>query len=127
MPARRASPAPLKMLPEHLSIHCKECSLYMLVNNRRRIKNKKNKMISITLGMIAIVLVLAVGINSVLTGKTNTTRTEKIREEMNYTIPLSGTVALDMVWIESGTFKMGSPKNELGRYEDEVRHKVTLT
>ncbi len=26
-----------------------------------------------------------------------------------------------------GTFLMGSPKNETGRYDDEVRHKVTLT
>ena len=29
--------------------------------------------------------------------------------------------------IEPGTFKMGSPENELGRYEDETRHNVTLT
>ena len=29
--------------------------------------------------------------------------------------------------IEPGTFKMGSPENELGRYEDETQHNVTLT
>jgi hypothetical protein len=30
-------------------------------------------------------------------------------------------------WIESGTFWMGSPESENGRYGDEVRHQVTLT
>ena len=29
--------------------------------------------------------------------------------------------------IEAGKFTMGSPKNELGRYNDEVQHEVTLT
>lgn len=30
-------------------------------------------------------------------------------------------------WIKSGTFLMGSPKTEKGRYKDEVQHEVTLT
>ena len=33
----------------------------------------------------------------------------------------------DMVWIEPGTFMMGSPENELGRQSDEKLHEVTLT
>ena len=36
----------------------------------------------------------------------------------------------DELWlkrIEPGTFTMGSPKNELGRFDDETQHKVTLT
>ena len=45
----------------------------------------------------------------------------------NITIPLSNTVDLDMIWIESGTFMMGSPADELGRDVDEFRHEVTLT
>ena len=45
----------------------------------------------------------------------------------NITIPLSGTVNLDMNWIEPGTFTMGSPKDELGRASDETQHEVTLT
>ena len=45
----------------------------------------------------------------------------------NMTIPLSDTVSLDMIWINSGTFTMGSPKNELGRWRDETQHEVTLT
>ena len=48
-------------------------------------------------------------------------------ENKNFTIPLSDTVDLDMIWIEPGTFIMGSPEDELGRYDDEVQHEVTLT
>ena len=33
----------------------------------------------------------------------------------------------DFRWIEPGTFTMGSPKSEQGRYGDETQHKVTLT
>jgi len=45
----------------------------------------------------------------------------------NMTIPLSDTVSLDMIWIEPGTFMMGSPTDELGRDSDETQHQVTLT
>ena len=45
----------------------------------------------------------------------------------NMTIPLSDTVSLDMIWIEPGTFTMGSPSDELGRDSDETQHQVTLT
>jgi formylglycine-generating enzyme required for sulfatase activity len=34
---------------------------------------------------------------------------------------------LDMIWIEPGTFTMGSPENEVGRAWYETPHKVTLT
>ena len=43
------------------------------------------------------------------------------------TIPLSADVSLDMVWIEPGSFRMGSPEDELGRWDDETQHQVTLT
>ena len=36
-------------------------------------------------------------------------------------------VKLEMVKIPAGTFMMGSPKNERGRYDDEKLHQVTLT
>ena len=45
----------------------------------------------------------------------------------NITIPLSDTVSLDMIWIEPGTFLMGSPEDELGRANDETQYEVTLT
>lgn len=36
-------------------------------------------------------------------------------------------VRMALRWIEPGTFSMGSPENEEGRYDDEVLHQVTLT
>ncbi len=36
-------------------------------------------------------------------------------------------VRQDFRWIEPGTFLMGSPKNEPGRYDRETQHEVTLT
>jgi len=48
-------------------------------------------------------------------------------ESKNITIPLSDTVNLDMIWVEPGTFMMGSPSDELGRDEGEIQHEVTLT
>ena len=43
------------------------------------------------------------------------------------TIPLASGVDLTLIWIEPGTFMMGSPENEFGRFTDEDLHQVTLT
>ena len=45
----------------------------------------------------------------------------------NMTIPLAEDVDLDMIWVEPGTFMMGSPEDELGRDHNETQHQVTLT
>ena len=45
----------------------------------------------------------------------------------NGTISLPDGVALDMIWINPGTFIMGSPTDELGRQDSEIPHQVTLT
>ena len=37
------------------------------------------------------------------------------------------TKELWLRWIPAGTFTMGSPRDELGRFDNEVLHKVTLT
>ena len=37
------------------------------------------------------------------------------------------TRLIEMTWIPAGTFTMGSPTNEPGRYTDEIQHEVTLT
>ncbi|MBO7391004.1 MAG: formylglycine-generating enzyme family protein, partial [Verrucomicrobia bacterium] len=52
---------------------------------------------------------------------------ESDTDTKNITIPLSDTVDLDMIWIDPGTFMMGSPEDELGRDDDETQHQVTLT
>lgn len=52
---------------------------------------------------------------------------DELVEEKILTVELNDKVSLDMVWIEPGTFTMGSPKDELGRGDDETQHQVTLT
>ena len=37
------------------------------------------------------------------------------------------SVQLPMLWVDLGTFTMGSPSNEIGRDEDEAQHQVTLS
>ena len=53
--------------------------------------------------------------------------TEKISPGANITITLLNNENLKMIWIEPGTFMMGSPEDELGRWADETQHQVTLT
>ena len=55
--------------------------------------------------------------NKVTLLKTGTTRT----------IALPGGAKMEMIWCGPGTFMMGSPSSEEGRFEDESQHKVTLT
>ena len=46
------------------------------------------------------------------------------KAEDTFTVPDLG---LEMLWVEPGTFTMGSPESEPGRYDDETQHTVTLT
>jgi len=39
----------------------------------------------------------------------------------------TNSLGMKFVWIPSGSFMMGSPKEEKGRQKDETQHKVTLT
>jgi len=43
------------------------------------------------------------------------------------TVDLNSTVSLEMIWVEPGTFTMGSPTSEAGRSTNETQHEVTLT
>ncbi len=96
-------------------------------------RNTVNWIRGITLGIAATALVLLTGCNN---SEQTTVQSEsvvesnstpKIKEERNLTIPLSEKVSLDMIWIEPGSFMMGSPVGELGRDDDETQHRVTLT
>jgi formylglycine-generating enzyme required for sulfatase activity len=44
----------------------------------------------------------------------------------NLTIYLGSSATMKLVLIEPGTFLMGSPKDEAGRYDDETPHPVTI-
>ena len=48
-------------------------------------------------------------------------------EGRNWTVALGAGTCLEMNWVNPGTFLMGSPESELGRYDDETQHEVTLT
>ena len=45
----------------------------------------------------------------------------------NHIAQLNSTVNLEMIWVEPGTFTIGSPTTETGRNSNETEHNVTLT
>lgn len=58
--------------------------------------------------------------------------TSKFVETSKQEKPIKGktiknSIGMTFVYINPGTFMMGSSKDELGRYDDEVQHSVTLT
>ena len=58
------------------------------------------------------------------------TRTVNVVEGQasTHTADLNASVSLEMIWVEPGTFTMGSPESEEGRNaERETQHEVTLT
>jgi formylglycine-generating enzyme required for sulfatase activity len=65
---------------------------------------------------------------SVQDGAGNTASTTRtVTVVGNRTVDLNATVAMDMIWVPSGTFTMGSPTTEAGRGTDETEHNVSLT
>jgi formylglycine-generating enzyme required for sulfatase activity/uncharacterized protein YjbI with pentapeptide repeats/alpha-tubulin suppressor-like RCC1 family protein/N-acetylneuraminic acid mutarotase len=48
-------------------------------------------------------------------------------QKVPHVVELNSTVSLEMIWVEPGTFTMGSPETEEGRGNDETQHEVTLT
>jgi formylglycine-generating enzyme required for sulfatase activity len=55
--------------------------------------------------------------------------TEQRRQEHRQPQPgdFTNTLGMKFVWIPPGTFLMGSPSGEQGRFSDETQHRVTLT
>ncbi len=91
-------------------------------------KSINSWMHSIMLEIAITALVLMAGCDNVQLGSiAEAVGTVEIKIGENYTLPLSEKVNLDMIWIEPGTFMMGSPENELGRHSSETQHQVTLT
>ena len=55
----------------------------------------------------------------------NATRTVRV---VDHFAELNSTVDLEMIWVQPGSFTMGSPTTEVGRNADrETQHEVTLT
>jgi formylglycine-generating enzyme required for sulfatase activity len=58
----------------------------------------------------------------------NASRVVNVAEQAStHTADLNATVQLQMIWVEPGSFTMGSPTTEAGRGTDETEHNVTLT
>ena len=56
-----------------------------------------------------------------------TSTSGQFNENFLSAVPLGNGVTLEMLKVRAGTFMMGSPGNEDGRFDDEKLHKVTLT
>ena len=52
---------------------------------------------------------------------------ERAKSGRTKTITLPGGATMEMIYCAPGSFMMGSPEDEEGRYDDETQHKVTLT
>ena len=68
--------------------------------------------------------------NASVEGNFTVTLTDILYEpspQPNHLVDLNSTVNLEMIWVEPGTFTMGSPSNESGRSSNEIEHSVTLT
>ena len=52
---------------------------------------------------------------------------EKPKTGSGISAVLPGGASMEFVWIEPGTFLMGSRANDVARYDDETQHRVTLT
>ena len=60
-------------------------------------------------------------------GKTNRAQIQ-IRSTEPLTVDLPGGASMEFVWIVLGTFRMGSPSSDPGRYsEEEPQHEVTIS
>ncbi|MDA8823820.1 SUMF1/EgtB/PvdO family nonheme iron enzyme, partial [Opitutales bacterium] len=46
---------------------------------------------------------------------------------VNHIPDLNSTVTMDMIWVDAGTFTMGSPTTEPGRDADETEHNVSIS
>jgi formylglycine-generating enzyme required for sulfatase activity len=74
------------------------------------------------------VYTLTYSISDGASNEANATRTVHVGQASTHTADLNATVQLQMLWVEPGTFTMGSPTTEAGRQSDrEDEHNVTLT
>jgi formylglycine-generating enzyme required for sulfatase activity/uncharacterized protein YjbI with pentapeptide repeats len=58
---------------------------------------------------------------------TRTVNVVEPSQPSSHVAELNSTVRLEMIWVEPGTFMMGSPETETGRADDEILHEVTLS
>jgi formylglycine-generating enzyme required for sulfatase activity len=69
--------------------------------------------------------VLTYSVSDGADNEANATRTVNVGMAATYVV--EGASNLQMLWVEPGTFTMGSPTSEAGRETNEAQHNVTLT
>jgi formylglycine-generating enzyme required for sulfatase activity len=76
-------------------------------------------------------LFVATNLLSNSTGESDASNSELIFDGSNppstLSVDLSTSIGLEMIWVNPGTFTMGSPESEVLRDETERQHNVTLT
>jgi formylglycine-generating enzyme required for sulfatase activity len=74
------------------------------------------------------VYTLTYSISDGASNEANATRVVNVGQASTHNADLNASVQLQMLWVEPGTFTMGSPTTEAGRQSDrEDEHNVTLT
>ncbi|MDC1022812.1 SUMF1/EgtB/PvdO family nonheme iron enzyme [bacterium] len=73
------------------------------------------------------VYTLTYSVSDGASNEANATRTVNVGQASTHTADLNASVQLQMLWVEPGTFTMGSPTTETGRSTNETEHNVTLT
>ena len=83
----------------------------------------------ITMGVLGLVLASALvwAAASLEIIKQPESQTVKAGESVTFSVETDVELAMSMVWCPPGTFTMGSPENELGRYSNETQHSVTIS
>ncbi|MDA9962795.1 SUMF1/EgtB/PvdO family nonheme iron enzyme [Opitutales bacterium] len=71
--------------------------------------------------------VLTYSVSDAVGNDSNVTRTVNVGMATTHSVDLNASVAMQMLWVEPGTFTMGSPTSEAGRGTNEAEHNVTLT
>jgi formylglycine-generating enzyme required for sulfatase activity len=69
--------------------------------------------------------VLTYSVSDAAGNDSNVTRVVNVGMATTHTV--QGAANLQMLWVEPGTFTMGSPTSEAGRSSNETQHQVTLT
>ena len=56
-------------------------------------------------------------------------QTAALGDSVTFSVKADGDsdISMDMVWCPAGTFTMGSPSGELGRWDNETQHSVTIS
>ena len=74
------------------------------------------------------VYTLTYSVSDGASNEANATRVVNVGQASTHNADLNASVQLQMLWVEPGTFTMGSPTTEAGRQSDrEDEHNVTLT